>query len=87
MALTPRRPPSPRAAVRAPRPDVTLRIRIHPGIVASVYSAVSRDVSAGAPQASRVELRDANESDFTDAGTAEPGTQVPMPQWHRGITN
>lgn len=84
MALTPRRATPP--AQRTPRPDM-LRIRIHPGVVSSLYSAVSRDVSAGAPQAPRIEVRDANETDFTTDGPAESGSQVAMPQWHRGVTN
>lgn len=77
----------PGTAQRNPRPDLSLRIRIRPGVLSGLYSAVSRDVSQGAPQAPRVETRPANETDFTPDGVAEPGTEVAMPQWHRGVTN
>lgn len=88
MALTPRASQHTSAlAQRQPRPNLSLRILIRPGVLTSLYTAPSRDVSAGAPQAPRVEMREANESDFTEAGTAEPGSQVAMPQWHRGVTN
>jgi len=88
MPMTPRSPIT-TASTRSrwPRPNLTMRIRIRPGVVSGIYSAHSRDVSTGAPQAPRVELREANESDFTDVGTAPEGTQVAMPQWHRGVTN
>jgi hypothetical protein len=72
---------------RYPRPDMTLRIRIRPGVLSSLYASVSRDVSQGAPEAPRVETRPANETDFTTGGVADPDTEVPMPQWHRGVTN
>jgi hypothetical protein len=88
MAIYTRHPLwGPGTAQRLPRPDQTLRIRIRPGVLSGLYAAVSRDVSKGAPQAPRVETRPANETDFTPDGVAEPGTEVPMPQWHRGVTN
>lgn len=77
----------PGTAQRYPRPDQTLRIRIRPGVLSGLYAAVSRDVSKGAPQAPRTPVRPANETDFTSDGVAEPDTEVPMPQWHKGVTN
>lgn len=88
MAMTPRPPQWRRPSTRLPDPTAMLRIRIRPGVTMSLYSAVSRDVSAGAPQAPRVELRPVNETDFdAETGVAEPGTQFPMQQWHKGVTN
>lgn len=72
---------------RMPGPGQRLRVHIQPGMLDSLYSVRSRDVSQGAPQAPRVETRPANETDFTTDGVADPETEVPMPQWHRGVTN
>ncbi len=78
---------APSATQRMPRPEQTLRISIRPGVLTSLYAAISRDVSKGAPQATRTPVRPANETDFTADGVADPDTEVPMPQWHRGVTN
>lgn len=72
---------------RMPDPRFTLKVQVRPEAVAGLYSAVSRDVSQGAPEAPRVETRPANETDFTTGGVADPGTEVRMPQWHPGVTN
>ena len=90
MALTPRasQHTSP-LAQRQPRPNLSLRVRIRPGVLTSLYTARSRDVSTGAPQAPRVEPRPVNETDFTadTADVAQPGTEFPVQLWHRGVTN
>lgn len=89
MPITPRPPQWKRTSAmqRLPRPDVTLRIRVNPGTISSLYTAVSRDVSVSAPQAPRIEPRPVNETDFTHEGVAEPGTEFPVHLWHRGVTN
>jgi hypothetical protein len=63
------------------------RMRVRPEAVSGFYAARSRDVSQGAPEASRVEERPANETDFGPDGPLEPGETVRMPQWHPGVTN
>lgn len=68
-------------------PRRNLRVLVRPEALAGLYAAVSRDVSQGAPQAPRVETRPANETDFTPEGTADPDTEIQMPQWHPGVTN
>jgi hypothetical protein len=72
---------------RLPNPNVTLRFRIKASAIESVHAAVSRDVSKGAPPPQRTEPRPVNETDFTEAGIAEPGSEFPVPLWHRGVTN
>ena len=72
---------------RLPSPGTVMRIRVRTGALTSLYSAVSRDVSQGAPQAPRIEPRPVNETDFTHEGVAEPGTEFPVQLWHRGVTN
>lgn len=68
---------------RRPRPQASLKVRVRPSMTSGLYSVVSRDVSQSAPQAPRVETREANDTDFG----LEPGEQVEMRQWHRGVTN
>ena len=82
MPYTP--PRRPRRRISPQRP---LTIRIRPGTLSGVYAAVSRDVSRGAPSASRIETRPANETDFGPEGPLPPEAEVEMPQWHRGVTN